>query len=157
MQNLIPLSFLDEAKSTEISQLSSDDLRSLMERLTEMAECLKKRKTLLEDGLGLKFTQTAQDKLKLDGRDTGTIRFDDGAYTIVAEMPKKVVWDQEKLETIIDKIPAGERKHYVKATYAIDERKYLSWSDDLRKFFDEARSVHLGKPKFQIIDGGNDQ
>ncbi|MBX3457007.1 MAG: hypothetical protein KF820_01420 [Candidatus Paracaedibacteraceae bacterium] len=157
MQNLIPLSFLDEAKSTEISQLSSEDLRSLMERLTEMAECLKKRKTLLEDGLNLKFSQMAQDKLKLDGRDTGTIRFDDGAYTIVAEMPKKVVWDQEKLETIIDKIPAGERKHYAKATYAIDERKYLSWSDDLRKFFDEARSVHLGKPKFQIIDGGNDQ
>ena len=157
MQNLIPLSFLDEAKSTEISQLSSGDLRSLMERLTEMAECLKKRKNLLEDGLNLKFNQIAQDKLKLDGRDTGTIRFDDGAYTIVAEMPKKVVWDQEKLETIIDKIPAAERKHYVKATYAIDERKYLSWSDDLRKFFDEARSVHLGKPKFQIIDGGNDQ
>ena len=111
MQNLIPLSFLDEAKPTEISQLSSEDLRSLMERLNEMAECLKKRKTLLEDGLNLKFSQTAQDKLKLDGRDTGTIRFDDGAYTIVAEMPKKVVWDQEKLETIIDKIPAGERKH----------------------------------------------
>lgn len=89
MQNLIPLSFLDEAKPTEISQLSSEDLRSLMERLTEMAECLKKRKTLLEDGLNLKFSQAAQDKLKLDGRDTGTIRFDDGAYTIVAEMPKK--------------------------------------------------------------------
>lgn len=69
MQNLIPLSFLDEAKPTEISQLSSEDLRSLMERLTEMAECLKKRKTLLEDGLSLKFSQTAQDKLKLDGRD----------------------------------------------------------------------------------------
>lgn len=157
MQNLILLSFLDEAKPTEISQLSSEDLRSLMERLNEMAECLKKRKTLLEDGLNLKFSQAAQDKLKLDGRDTGTIRFDDGVYTIVAEMPKKVVWDQEKLETIIDKIPAGERKNYVKATYAIDERKYLGWSDDLRKFFDEARSVHLGKPKFQIIDGGNDQ
>lgn len=47
MQNLIRLSSLDEAKSTEISQLSSEDLRSLMERLTEMAECLKKRKTLL--------------------------------------------------------------------------------------------------------------
>lgn len=157
MQNLIPLSFLDEAKSTEISQLSSEGLRSLMERLNEMAECLKKRKALLEDGLNLKFNQIAQDKLKLDGRDTGTIRFDDGAYTIVAEMPKKVVWDQEKLETIIDKIPAGERKQYVKATYAIDERKYLSWSDDLRKFFDDARSVHLGKPKFQILDGGNEQ
>jgi hypothetical protein len=155
MENLIPLSILDEATPQAISELNIEDLMSLNERLNNLIETLKKRKVVLEDALTLKFNHRAQESLKLTGRDTGTARFREGNFNIVAELPKKVIWDQERLSSIVDKIPLIERKQYVKVTYSIDERKYITWPDNIKSSFAEARTVELAKPRFKITTGGN--
>jgi hypothetical protein len=154
MQNL-PLTFLDTAKPFEVSYLSPQDLLFLSKQLHSISTQLKRRQSVLEAGVKLKFGETAQEKLRHTGRNTGTVRFTDHDYIIVATLPKKVIWEQDQLFTILKKIPIDEHQQYVKATYAIDERKYLSWSTDTKSLFDSARIVQVGKPKFQITNGGN--
>lgn len=154
MQNL-SLSFLDNTTPTAVSKLASAELLILLKQLADLESCLKKRKTILEDGLSLKFGQIAQAALQMSGRNTGTVRFADHDYTIVANLPKKIIWEQDKLFDILQKIPPDQRKQYVKTTYVVDERKYLSWSEGVKNLFDPARTVQTSKPKFQITNGGN--
>lgn len=150
MQNLIELSFLDSAAPSEVSQLSPEELHSLEEQLDEMTEGLKKRRAALDAGVNLRFAQKAQDKLKEDGRDTGTIRFADGSCIIIAEIPKRVVWDQVRLSSVLDKVPADVRDQVVKTSISVDERKYLSLPEEIQSLFNSARQVLSGKAKFEI-------
>jgi endonuclease III len=91
--------------------------------------------------------------LRSENKDTGTTRFFDGAFQIVAEIPKKVTWDNEKMEELIKRIPDERRKNIVKISYSIEERKYAALPATYRELFREAGTITPGKTKFQIILG----
>jgi nitrate reductase assembly molybdenum cofactor insertion protein NarJ len=93
--------------------------------------------------------------LQTAAKDTGTIRFFDGAFQIVAEVPKKVTWDAEKMEELVKRIPDDRRKDIVKISYSIEERKYSALPEAYQELFKEARTITPGKTKFQIILGDN--
>jgi len=150
MSNLIPFCFLDEAKTEDISKLTVSDLLSLQARLSSLLAETKRHKNILDNALELKFSDQAKAALQADGRDTGTAHFIEDNYAITADLPKKVVWDQNKLSELIDRIPAEDRKQYIKTSYSIDERKYVAWPETLKKFFSDARTVQIGKAKFSI-------
>jgi len=150
MTNIIPLCFLDEAKTEDISKLSVTDLLSLQARIDRLSAEVKRHKSILDNALELKFTDKAKSALQADGRDTGTVHFIEDHHKITADLPKKVVWDQSKLTDLIAKIPAEDRSQYIKVNYSIDERRYLMWPETLKNFFSEARTVQVGKPKFSI-------
>ena len=150
MTNIIPLCFLDEAKTEDISKLSVADLLSLQARLDKISTEVKRHKGSLDNALELKFSDKAKSALQADGRDTGTVHFVEDHHQITADLPKKVIWDQNKLTDLVAKIPAEDRSQYIKTNYNIDERRYLIWPETLKNFFSEARTVQVGKPKFSI-------
>ena len=150
MTNIIPLCFLDEAKTEDISKLSVADLLSLQARLDKISTEVKRHKGSLDNALELKFSDKAKSALQADGRDTGTVHFVEDNYKITADLPKKVIWDQNKLTDLVAKIPAEDRSGYIKTNYNIDERRYLMWPETLKNFFSDARTVQVGKPKFSI-------
>src|SRR5690606_8814106 len=47
--------------------------------------------------VALKYGDRAHATRQAAGKDTGTVRFDDGAVTVIADLPKRVDWDQDKL------------------------------------------------------------
>ena len=63
------------------------------------------------------------------GKDTGTVRFEDGDVTVVAELPKKVEWDQVELGRLVERIKADgdDPREYVDITLKVSERKYAAW------------------------------
>lgn len=150
MTNIIPLCFLDEAKTEDISKLSVADLLSLQARLDKISTEVKRHKGSLDNALELKFSDKAKGALQADGRDTGTVHFVEDHHKITADLPKKVVWDQNKLTDLVAKIPAEDRSQYIKTNYNIDERRYLMWPETLKNFFSDARTVQVGKAKFSI-------
>jgi hypothetical protein len=91
--------------------------------------------------------------LRSENKDTGTTRFFDSAFQIVAEVPKKVMWDAEKMEELIKRIPDERRKDIVKISYSIEERKYSALPLEYQELFREARTITPGKTKFQITFG----
>ena len=90
----------------EIAALSAEQLTLLQD---EAGEALRRVKTAcdwLDGAIALKYADKAQATRQTDGKDTGTIRFDDGPVTVIADLPKRVDWDQEKLAALIERIRA---------------------------------------------------
>jgi DNA-directed RNA polymerase specialized sigma24 family protein len=153
--NMKNLSILEKSSAKEISELEICDLMDLSDQVAKLISHTKELKEKLEDGLNLRFSESVKNNLRSENKDTGTTRFFDGAFQIVAEVSKKVTWDAEKMEQIIKEIPEEKRKAIVKISYVIEERKYSALPIPYKELFREARTVTPGKTKFQIIIGEN--
>jgi DNA-directed RNA polymerase specialized sigma24 family protein len=153
--NMKDLSLLETLNAKEISALDASDLMDLSLQVAELSAGIKQIKEKLEDGLNLKFLEAVKNSLRRENKDTGTTKFYDGAFQIVAEVPKKVSWDTEKMEELIKRIPEDARKMFVKVSYVIEERKYSALPYEYQELFREARTITPGKIRFQIILGDN--
>jgi hypothetical protein len=149
------LSVLETLNAKEISQLEVHDLMDLNDQVAKLCSHAKELKEKLEGGLNLKFSEAVKNNLHSENKDTGTTRFFDGAFQIVAEVPKKVTWDPEKMEELVKRVPEDARKSFVKISYVIEERKYSSLPHEYQELFREARTITPGKTKFQISIGEN--
>ena len=74
------------------------------------------------------------------------------AATVVADLPKRVDWDQEKLAAMVARIrAAGDNPaQYVDITIKVPERKYTAWPDAIREGFEPARTVKTGTLKITL-------
>ena len=101
--------------------------------------------------------KTAAEARRACGKDTGTVRLVDGDYTVVADLPKRVDWDQEVLAQIARNIAdSGEDPaEFIDTKLTVSERKYGALPEAWRKGFEPARTVRTGKPKFRfVLNGG---
>jgi hypothetical protein len=153
--NRITLDDLRDMQVREIAALPGDQLALLQD---EAAERLRAAKTLsdwLDGAIALKYGDRAQEARRAEGKDTGTIRFQDEPVTVIADLPKRVDWDQAMLAELIERIRAGgaDPTEYVDVTFSVAERKFSAWPADIREEFTPARIVRTGKPKFRLSLG----
>ena len=107
ISNRTTLNDLHRMQVRDIAALPGDQLALLQ---GEAAERLRAARTLadwLDGAIALKYAERARAARRAEGKDTGTVRFHDGAVTIVADLPKRVDWDQAKLARIRDNIAAA--------------------------------------------------
>ena len=144
------LSTIELLSTKELSELAVYDLADLSEQMSHLVNHTKELKEKLEDALNLRFLEIAQNNLRSENRDTGTTKFIENGFQIVAEVPKKVTWDSEKIDEIIKNISDEKRKAIIKTTHVIDERKYQQLSPEDKTLFADARTITPGKAKFKI-------
>ena len=136
----------------EIVALSGETLALLQEEAEEALRRAKAAKDWLDGALDRKYGSLAAEHRRTEGKDTGTVRFDDGAVTVVADLPKKIEWDQAQLAAIVERIRTGgcEPGEYVETAFKVSERKYGAWPAHIRTAFEPARTVKTGKPTFTL-------
>ena len=80
------------------------------------------------------------------------MRLGDGLFVIVADVPKRIDWDQDKLAAIVGRIrqSGDDPAEYVRTTYEVSERAYGAWPSPIRRLFEPARTLKLGKPRYAI-------
>ena len=144
------LSTIETSTAKELSGLPVHDLADLNEQVVKLMSHAKELKEKLDDALNLRFAETVQSNLRNENKDTGTTKFVDGGFQIVAEVPKKVTWNAEQMAQIIKNMPEDKRKSIVKVSYAIDERKYANLPSEYQQIFIPARTVTPGKMRFKI-------
>ncbi|NRP24562.1 hypothetical protein XMM379_001246 [Aliiroseovarius sp. xm-m-379] len=109
--------------------------------------------------LEVRYSTRASECRHHEGKDTGTIRFEDDGVTVIAELPKRIDWDQAKLAQIAVNIAsAGEDpSEFIDTKLSVSERKYGALPESWRKGFEPARTVRTGKPKFRLVlnEGAN--
>jgi hypothetical protein len=83
------------------------------------------------------------------------VRLDDGDYTVIADLPKRVEWDQEKLALMAQNLAAtGEDPaEFIETKLSITERKYGALPEAWRKGFEPARTVKVGALKVTLQSG----
>ena len=139
----------------EIAALPPAVLALLQEEAEEAAKAVRSLAEWLNGAIALRYGDRSAAARCAEGRDTGTIRLDDGEVTVVADLPKKVEWDQTELNTLVAAIRAedGDPAEYVDTLFRVPERKYAAWPRHIRTAFERARTVKTGKPTFRLVLG----
>ena len=86
------------------------------------------------------------------GKDTGTVRLVEDGVIVIADLPKRVDWDQAQLAALVERIRAegDDPAEYVDTAFKVPERKYAAWPSAIRAAFEDARTVKTGKPVFKL-------
>lgn len=153
--NRITLKELPTLPVGEIAGLPGDQLALLKQDADERLRAAKTLCDWLDGAIALKYGEEAQAARREEGKDTGAIRLQDGPVTVVAELPKRVDWDQAMLAGLVERIrgDGADPAEYVDIAFSVPERKYTAWPTDIRQEFEPARTVRTGKPKFKLLLG----
>ena len=151
MSHLTP----NQVLATPAGELAERSSESLFQLKNDAADLLAAAKAIVEHvdrALDLRYAQRAHQLRLAAGKDTGVVHFDDGHVRITADLPKKVEWDQAKLNDITRRIAAhGEDPaEYVEISYRISETKFNAWPETLKSAFAPARTLKTGKPGFRL-------
>ena len=150
--NRISLDELRRMPVGDIAALPPDQLALLQDEAEEALRHAREACERLDGAIAIKYSDRAQAERRFAGKDTGTIRFDDGAVTVIADLPKRVEWDQDKLAALVERIrtDGGNAAEYVDVAFKVPERKYAAWPSHIRSAFEDARTVRTGKPRFRL-------
>lgn len=139
----------------EIAALPADLLAVMQEEAEESAKTARSLADWLSGAIALRYADRAAAVRRVEGKDTGTVRLEDGEVTVIADLPKKVEWDQATLGRMVARIRASgdDPAEYVETTFRVSERKYGAWPAAIRDGFEAARTVKPGKPAFRLVLG----
>ena len=107
--------------------------------------------------LDLKYGARAAQRRAEEGKDTGTVRFEDNGFIVVADLPKRVKWDQAKLRLAAEIIRTSwgdDPADYIKTKLEVSEAAFANWPRPVRELFTPARTVETGKPSYRIETAG---
>jgi hypothetical protein len=151
--NLPTLDALRAMPIAEITALPAEVLAVLQDEADAALRSTKSLKEWLDGAIALKFGERAREARAALGKDTGTVRFTDGPVTIVADLPKKIEWDQVRLAALVETIRASgdDPSQYVEISFLVSERAFGAWPDAIRRTFEPARTLRTGKPAFRLL------
>lgn len=152
MSNRVTLAQLRDMTAEQVSSLPIEHLAMLLEEAADQKADVKRIDDLLNTGLALAFSARANELRKAEGKDTGTVSIEIDGYVVRADLPKKVEWNQAELRRAIDEIHSWteDPADYITTEHKVSETKYNSWPPAIRRVFEPARTVGVGRPTFKI-------
>jgi hypothetical protein len=136
----------------ELAQMPVEVLASLQAELGHASKQLRAATARFNTALEARYATRAAEARRACGKDTGTVRLADGAYTVVADLPKRVDWDQEKLAQMARNIADGNQdpSEFIDTKLTVSERKYGALPEAWRKGLEPARMVKVGTLKVTL-------
>ena len=153
ISNHITLADIHRMPVGQIAALPATELAWLQHEADEALREAKLTVAWLDGALTQKYAERAKAARADADKDFGVARFVDGEVTVVADLPKKVEWNQRDLADLVERIKAeGEDpRDYVEVSLKVAERNYTSWPKHIRSLFEPSRTVRAGKETFELI------
>jgi hypothetical protein len=136
----------------DLAQMPVELLAALQAELDHAGKQLKAATTRFNAALEVRYATRAAEARRACNKDTGTVRLVDGDYTVVADLPKRVDWDREKLAHIARNIAGSgeDPAEFIDTKLTVSERKYGALPEAWRKGFEPARTVKVGALKVTL-------
>jgi hypothetical protein len=136
----------------DLAQMPVELLAALQGELDHASRQLKSATARFSTALEVRYATRAAEARWACGKDTGTVRLVDGNFTVVADLPKRVDWDQAKLAQIAANIADSDDDpaEFIDTKLTVSERKYGALPEAWRKGFEPARTVGFGKASFKL-------
>jgi hypothetical protein len=153
IRNRVTLGDIPDMAVGAIAALPVDQLALLAEEARNAFDRSKRLKDWLDGAIELKYRDRAAAARAGEGKASGTVRFEDGDFVIVGDLPKKVRWDQPKLAEAVEIIRRDwndDPSQYVRTEIRVSEAAYNAWPEAIRRLFELARTVETGKPSYRI-------
>lgn len=153
--NHLTLDALVRLPMSEIVALPAVELGRLQKEAEDALRKAKLTVAWLDGALNQKYAERAKAARADAGKDFGVVRLTDDGVTVVADIDKRVEWDESQLSALMERIAAdGENpRDYVEVSLRVSERKYAAWPPHIRRVFEPARTVRTGKESFELIAG----
>ena len=137
---------------SDMIELPPEHLALLQTDAREALDAAKRMQDWIEAAIALRYEQRAVGARAAAGKDTGTVRFQDGNVEVTADLPKKVEWDQARLAALSEQIRTGGKDpgQYVEVTLKVSERAYTAWPERIRAAFEPARTVRMGRATYRL-------
>jgi hypothetical protein len=145
---------------SDLAALPAPQLAALLDDLAERKARLADLEQKLISALDLRYGARASQRRAEMSKDTGAVRFEDNGCVVVADLPKRVKWDQEKLRHAVEIIRSSwndDPADYVKTKLEVSESAFTNWPRAVRELFLPARTVETGKPTFKLVHGSQAQ
>ncbi len=143
---------LDRLSIGEIADLPPALLLALQEEAAAETARVKRLKDRFEAAITKRYNAATEAERSAQGKTSGTVRIEDAGVVVIADLPKKVTWDQDRLAAMATRIrEAGDDPtQYLEIAYRVPERRFGAWPDAMREGFAAARSETTGKPVFRL-------
>lgn len=153
MSNRVTLAQLREMTAEQVCILPVDQIAALLEDVAELKADAKRLDDLLHQGMLARYADRAAELRRAQGKDTGTASITDGEFTVKADLPAKVEWDQAKLREAEATVRSwGEDpEEYLTAVLSVPESRFKAWPDTIKRVFAPARTVGIGRPTFKLV------
>ncbi|CAN1577068.1 hypothetical protein MCELHM10_04072 [Paracoccaceae bacterium] len=157
--NRITLDTLDQQPIGDIIALPAEDLVQLQAEVEERFRKAKQLRDWFNGSLIQKYEHRAQTERLAANKDSGTVRFQDGCVTVIADVPKRVEWDQAALAAMAERIRASgdNPTDYLEIAFSVPERRYSAWPPAMRDGFAGARTLRTGRPTFSLTLNAEDK
>lgn len=152
MSNRIHLEDVSAVNAAVLLDLPIDQLDLLLNEAQSNVTAAEAVLEILKTVLSVRFEKPAAEMRRSAGKDTGTVRVVQGDYEVMAELAKKVLWDQEKLPDLLDKLiaPVETLSKLVKVEIKINERVFEALAPEHKALLMPARVVKTGKPTYSL-------
>lgn len=152
LANTPGLNDLDRLSIGDIAALPPDLLFTLQEAALAEAARVKRLRDRLEAGIGQRYGAATEAERAMQGKSSGTVRIEDAGVVVIADLPKKVSWDQDRLAAMAARIAASgdDPTEYLEIAYRVSERRFGAWPEAMREGFAAARTETTGKPVFRL-------
>jgi hypothetical protein len=130
----------------ELSSVSSASLAELAIYKSELDQIIleaQERIKLVKNELEGRYLERAQDTLRQQGKDFGSVTIEDGAHKLKVNFRKRVEWEEEKLLNILNRMDEDTARHYAQIKYTIPEAKYNNAPPEVKAALSDARTVYL--------------
>jgi hypothetical protein len=150
--NRTTMAQLREMDAAEATTLPLHHFAALLDDAAELRLAAKRLFDLLQDKLHARFGEAASAARRAEGKDTGRVRLEEDGFEIVADLAKRVEWNQPRLAEAIATLRGwGEDPaDYVATEFRVPEARFTAWPPRIRALFEPARTVATGRPSYSL-------
>jgi uncharacterized protein YecE (DUF72 family) len=143
---------LGQLYMAELEHLPIAELDRLLQRVASTEKAVGQYKVFLQSVMNHRFADRAQQLRQEAGKTTGSVRFEEDGYVVIADLPKRTEYDQKKLKEAVEALRKwGENpEEYVAIEIKVSETKYGAWPAAVRNLFEPARTLKTGKPIYKL-------
>jgi hypothetical protein len=138
--------------AAQVAALPLDHLVLLLDDAAALRAEAKRVSDLLHDAQHARFGGAAAIARHAAGKDTGRVRLEEDGFEIVADLAKRVEWDQPKLADAVTTLRewGEDPADYVTTELRVPEARFTAWPPRIRALFEPARTVAAGRPSYTL-------
>ena len=143
---------LGQLSVAELEALPIAEFDALIRQVVAIRDTTRCYEQVMHTVSNNRFGERARQLREADGKSTGTVRFDEDGFVVIADLPKRPEYDQAKLRAAVEALRKwGENpEDYVGIEIKVPETRYNAWPPGIRQLFEPARTLKVGKPTYKL-------
>tara|TARA_R110002051_G_C8670901_1_gene490396 strand:+ start:647 stop:1084 length:438 start_codon:yes stop_codon:yes gene_type:complete len=129
--------------SSSVSSASLPELAIYKNELDRIIIEAQEKVKLIKSELEGRYLERAQDTLRQQGKDFGSVTIEDGAHKLKVNVRRRVEWEEGMLLKVLNSMDEDTARHYAQIKYTIPEAKYNNAPPEVKAALSEARTVYL--------------